>query len=98
MNRLKLIYLSFIVLFTLTACTPVGGNCNYQKTVGEVLVKSIDKNRCIVDFNAIQNIEAQCFGDVVIGKKYFAVYEKAMHGSCTPYFLKVYGEEIKRKE
>lgn len=95
---MKQLYLIILALFILSACTQVGGNCNYQKTVGKALVKSIDKNRCVVDFNAMQNVEAKCIGDVVVGEKYFALYEKAIHGSCTPYFLRVYSEEIKRKE
>ena len=89
---MKKVYLIILTLFTLSACTQVGGNCNYQKTIGKALIKSIDKNKCLVDFNDMKNVEAKCIGNVVVGQKYFAVYEKAMHGSCTPYFLRVYDE------
>jgi len=91
---MKKIYLIVLALFAINACTPrAGGDCDYQKTVGKALVKSIDNNRCVVDFNAMQNVEASCIGDIEVGKKYVAIYEKAMHGSCTPYFLMVYGED-----
>ena len=93
---MKKIYLTILTLLTLNSCTPIGGNCNYQKTSGTAIVKSIEKDRCMVDFNAMQNVEAQCIGNIVVGQKYFAIYEKAMHGSCTPYFLFVYHDGVVR--
>jgi len=96
---MKSIYFTLLALFILNGCSfKVGGDCKYQKTVGKALIKSIGKNRCIVDFNTMQNIEAQCIGAVVAGEAYCAVYKKATHGSCTPYFLTVYHDDIKNVE
>jgi len=89
------------IIFILTSCTLIGGNCNYQKTVGTGIVKSIEKNSCIVDFypnekvsKNIYAIEGKCIGDVLVGERYEAVYKKARHGSCAPYFLRVYHGDV----
>ena len=93
--------LSLFIILSFNSCTPiVGGNCNYQKTVGTAQVKSIHNKQCIVDFyihkeagsawrlqRYLENIEAKCLGEVKVGKEYPATYSKATHGSCTPYFL-----------
>jgi len=92
-----------IILFGLNSCTPIaGGDCNYQKTEGKAIVKSFDNKKCLVDFyvneeagsawrlqKMFEDIEANCVGEVVVGKEYLATYSKASHGSCTPYFLLV---------
>jgi hypothetical protein len=99
---MKKIYLIILTLLILNGCTPIGGNCNYQKTKGTAVVKSFDAIHCIVDFYVqeeagsawrlrkhFENIEASCMGKVRVGEEYSATYSKAMHGSCTPYFLRV---------
>ena len=94
---------NLFILLSFNSCTPiVGGNCNYQKTEGKAIVKSFDNKKCLVDFyvneeagsawrlrKMFEDIEANCVGEVVVGKEYSATYSKASHGSCTPYFLLV---------
>jgi len=94
---MKIFIGTLILLFT--SCTPkVGGECIYQKIEGEALVKSIaNNNRCMVDFNEFKDFEAKCIGKVEVGKRYFALYEKKTKGVCTPYFLRVYSNDIAEK-
>ena len=104
------IYFTILPILLLNACTPIiGADCNYQKTKGIANIKSIKNKECIVDFYIYQeagsawrlrkmfeNIEANCVGEVAVGKEYPATYSKVSHGSCTPYFLIVNDNRSRR--
>jgi len=91
----------FFVLLLFTSCSfIVGGDCQYINNSGSALIKSKKVTTCIVDFFPEQgvwqewkqkqntyNIEVYCSDKIKVGESYPAVYKKATHGSCTPYFL-----------
>ena len=98
--KYKFFYIFLILLFFNGCSFIVGGDCNYVETEGNALIKSKNNHTCIAIFLPKQgvwrewkqkpnayDIETYCSDKIKIGQSYPAVYKKATHSSCTPYFL-----------
>ena len=91
---------SSILLVILSGCEPAiscGGDCHYSEKVGSAVVKSINKEECIVDLYSNQgiwgeNIDAKCMRKMEIGKKYPAIYRVSTQINCKRYEIHVYYE------
>ena len=104
-------FIFFVVVLVLDGCLPkVGGECKYEKIDGVAFIKSKKDSDCIIDFfpnnnilrewNTKQNLyntDAKCIGNIKIGKKYPAIYEKSIP-PCTPYKMTVYHQSLLKKK